>query len=78
MKEAAFRDILKQLTGNRVAPLIKRIVRQSGLQRQGCAGEVRFFAGNGGIQEGDDDRYGQIRLEQEVLLKSHLDARPPL
>ena len=29
----------------------KRIVRQSGLQRQSCAGEVRFLAGNGGVQE---------------------------
>lgn len=48
----------------------KRIVRQPGLRRQGCARKVRFSASNGGIQEGDDDRYGQIRLEQEVLLKS--------
>jgi hypothetical protein len=47
---------------------------ESGLQRQGCAGEVRFFAGNGSLQEGDDDRWGQIRLEQEVFLVLFLVA----
>jgi len=68
VKEATFRDILKQLIGGRVAPLLKELLSNPAYQDKVVQEKYDFLRATEAFKKIDGNRNGQIRLEQGIFL----------